>query len=67
MLGSVKNCLQSPCPPAHQLTPRASMKVPTANSSIAPLPATKESPRPPITSMSPGLNRWTLFGIDEDL
>ncbi|KAL2737810.1 LOW QUALITY PROTEIN: hypothetical protein V1478_001896 [Vespula squamosa] len=51
--GNVKNLRQLSWPPMHQLTPRASMKVPIANSSKAPLPATRESPRPPITSISP--------------
>lgn len=67
MLGNVRNVLQSPCPPPHQLTPLASMKVPSAYSSMAPLPATRESPRAPITSMSPGRKRWTLSGLDGDL
>ncbi|CAG9864128.1 unnamed protein product [Phyllotreta striolata] len=52
--------------PAHQDTPRCSMMVPMAYSSIAPLPATRESPMAATTSMSPGLSRWTLDGAVED-
>lgn len=67
IFGRVKYFLQLASPPAHQLTPRASMNVPIAKSSKAPLPATNESPIPAITSMSPGLSLCTLLGRTKDL
>lgn len=41
--------------------------VPSAHSSIAPFPATRESPMAPITSISPGLSLCTLVGLTVDL
>lgn len=49
--------------PAAQDTPRYSINVPMANSSRAPLPATRLSPMAPTTSMSPGRSLWTFVGL----
>lgn len=48
--------------PAAQDTPRYSINVPMANSSRAPLPATRLSPMAPTTSMSPGRSLCTFVG-----
>lgn len=48
--------------PAAQDTPRYSIRVPMANSSSAPFPATRLSPMAPTTSMSPGRSLWTFVG-----
>lgn len=53
--------------PAHHDIPRYSIIVPNAHSSMAPFPAINESPIAPMTSMSPGLNLWTLVGFVDDL
>lgn len=58
-----KGNMSSPCIPAAQDTPRYSISVPIANSSRAPLPATRLSPMAPTTSMSPGRSLWTLVGL----
>lgn len=53
--------------PIHQDIPLFSIIVPKAQSSMAPFPATNESPMAAITSISPGLSLCTLVGFTIDL
>lgn len=67
ILGRVRYVLQVPLPPIFACTPLLSTNIPSRFFAKIPEPAVKESPIAAMTSMSPGLKRWTEFGILEDL
>ncbi len=53
-------------PPIDQETPRFSKSTPIIVLAFAPLAAVSESPMAAITSMSPGMSRWTDVGDTAD-